>query len=491
MKREILIGIGIALVIFALVSGWGITPLLGIGVLLFILKYFLDTKGGQYQTVAVATQGEVRSQIGFDDIGGQEVAKREFMEALDFVKDASHCRQLGIRPLKGILLYGPPGTGKTLLAKAAATYTNAAYLAASGSEFVEMYAGVGAKRVRSLFQRARELARQQAKKCAIIFIDEIEVLGGKRGRHTGHLEYDQTLNQLLVEMDGIKTDEEISILVVAATNRVDLVDDALLRPGRFDRLVSVELPDKAGRLHILKIHTRGKPLDAEVDLETVAKETFGFSGAHLESLVNEAAINAMRQRRDVIRMEDFLEAIDKVMMGEKLDRTPTKAEKERVAVHEVGHALISEITNPGYVARVTIVPRGRALGYVRQSPSADQYLYTRKELEDQIAVALGGAVAEEVVLGSRSTGASNDFQQAVKLAKRMIASGMSELGVVDMKEVPGVLLHRTVSSLIQQREAWVQRTIAAYRRKIEQVAAYLLQEESVDGTQFRSLVGLR
>ncbi|MDD4518359.1 MAG: AAA family ATPase, partial [Limnochordia bacterium] len=463
MKKEILIGTGIAVVIFALVSGVDVTPLIAIGALLFILKYFLDVRGKEYQTVNVAENVGVTPHIGFDDIGGQEVAKREFIEALDFVKDASRCRKLGIRPIKGILLFGPPGTGKTLLAKAAATYTNAAFLAASGSEFVEMYAGVGAKRVRSLFQRARELAKKQTRKSAIIFVDEIEVLGGKRGRHTSHLEYDQTLNQLLVEMDGIRTDDEISLLVVAATNRVDLLDPALMRPGRFDRLVSVELPDKEGRLHILRIHTRGKPLAEGVDLAELAKETFGFSGAHLESLVNEAAINALRQKRNVIAMQDFREAIDKVMMGEKLDRKPAKAEKQRVAIHEVGHALVSELANPGSVSRVTIVPRGRALGYMRQTPTADQYLYTVEELQDQMAVALAGAVAEELILGSRSTGGTNDFEQAVNLAKRMIASGMSELGVIDMKDVPTDILHRTISSLIGQREDWVRKIIASYQ----------------------------
>lgn len=325
---------------------------------------------------------------------------------------------MGIRPIKGILLTGPPGTGKTLLAKAAAKYTNSSFIATSGSEFIEMYAGVGAQRVRNLFETARNLARKENKNSAIIFIDEIDILGAKRGTNESHHEYDQTLNQLLVEMDGIKSDGEINILVIAATNRPDLLDPALLRPGRFDRQVVVDLPDKSGRLQILKIHTKNKPLGEDVNLEAIAENTFGFSGAHLESLCNEAAILAMRDNSDVILQKHFVEAVDKVILGEKSDKKPAEEEIFRVSVHEAGHAIISEIVNPGSVATVTIVPRGKALGFVRQFDKEDTLIYTKEQLEKDIMVALGGTVAELLVLGNRSTGSVNDFEQAVHIAKK-------------------------------------------------------------------------
>src|SRR5690606_32290083 len=273
-----------------------------------------------------------------------------------------HTRKLGIRPLKGILLAGPPGTGKTLLAKAAANYADAAFLAVSGSEFVEVYAGVGAQRVRRLFKQAKAAAVKEGKSCAVIFIDEIEVLGGRRGKHTSHLEYDQTLNELLVQMDGMMSDEGgVRVLVMAATNRPDLLDPALLRPGRFDRTVQVDMPDREGRFHILKIHTRRRPLADDVDLDLLAREMYNFSGAQIESVVNEAAIHAMRAGRDEIRLEDFKEAIEKVMMGERLDRKPRSEELERIAHHEAGHALISELVRPGSVSSITITSRGKAL----------------------------------------------------------------------------------------------------------------------------------
>src|SRR5690606_17815334 len=260
-----------------------------------------------------------------------------------------------------------------------------------------MYAGVGAQRVRRLFREARELARRQGKRSAVVFIDEIEVLGGRRGQHGSHLEYDQTLNQLLVEMDGLAADDPVRVLVIGATNRPDLLDPALLRPGRFDRIVHVDLPDREGRLHILKIHARGKPLAEDVDLEAVARDTYGFSGAHLENLLNEAAILAMRAGKDRIGKAEIRDAIDKVIMGEKLDHGPRGEKLRRVAVHEIGHATVAELVRHGGVAQVAVTPRGRALGYMRQTPADDQYLYTCDEVGGQIAVALGGAVAEEQI----------------------------------------------------------------------------------------------
>ncbi|HEX6971672.1 MAG TPA: AAA family ATPase, partial [Limnochordia bacterium] len=395
--KESLVGGGLALIVYLAWRGVDVTPLLLLGGMFVLFRVFLDGKGlRRFEAVMPGQETSVKSTVTFADIGGQEVAKREFLEALDFVRDGEKAARLGIRPLKGILLAGPPGTGKTLLAKAAANYTDAAFLAASGSQFVEMYAGVGAQRVRKIFQSARSLAERQGKRYAVLFIDEIEVLGGRRGVHHSHLEYDQTLNELLVQMDGIGSGdpEAPRVLVVAATNRPDLLDPALLRPGRFDRTVRVDLPDREGRLHILKIHTAGRPLASDVDLAALAKETFGFSGAHLESLVNEAAIHALRAGRDRITAADFREAIDKVMMGERAEKRPTKRDTQRVAYHEAGHALVSERVKPGSVSAITVTPRGDALGYMRQAPGDDQYLYTRDELLDQIAVCLGGAIAE-------------------------------------------------------------------------------------------------
>ena len=258
----------------------------------------------------------------FENIGGQEVAKQELKEALEFLINSQEMNKRGIRPLKGVLLTGPPGTGKTLLAKAAANYSDAVYLATSGSEFIEMYAGVGAQRVRKIFQTAREKAKKNNKNRAIIFIDEIDVLGAQRGSHASHMEYDQTLNQFLVEMDGLNNNEDVNILVIGATNRPDLLDSALLRPGRFDRQVKVDFPTLDGRLEILELHTKNKNLADDVNLTDIAKETYGFSGAHLENVTNEAAILALRNNSAFITQQHFKEAIDKVMLGEKLAEKP-------------------------------------------------------------------------------------------------------------------------------------------------------------------------
>ncbi|MBE3583063.1 MAG: AAA family ATPase [Limnochordaceae bacterium] len=439
----------------------------------------------RFQLSVVAGVEGGANLVRFESIGGQETAKRELREALEFIKESERARHLGIRPLKGILLVGPPGTGKTMLAKAAATYTRSVFLAASGSEFVEMYAGVGAQRVRQIFAEARQAARQAQRPSAIIFLDELEVLGGQRGRHTSHLEYDQTLNQLLVEMDGIRTDDSVRLLVIGATNRPDLLDQALLRPGRFDRVVRVDLPDRAGRLRILEIHTAGKPLDQDVDLEEIARETFGFSGAHLESVVNEAAIFALRAGRTSIGRADFFEAMEKVMMGEKLDRCPSAQEKRRIAVHELGHALISELVRPDSVAAVTITSRGQALGYTRQAPQDDQYLWTRRELEGQIAVCLGGSCAEQALLGERSTGAAGDFDQASEYAKKLVWGGMSPLGLVSKELLPAERLSAAISQVLEQVEEQVRKTIAGYLPFLQQQTGVLLEEERISGEVFR------
>ncbi|MEM5817232.1 MAG: AAA family ATPase, partial [Desulfitobacterium hafniense] len=288
LAKDIAIGVGIGLFLYLWVSGYNVLPigllvLLGVAFWKFMPRSMV---GGSEKGVRISG-----STVDFEDIGGQNAAKKELQEALDFLLYSERMRELGIRPLKGILLSGPPGTGKTLLAKAAARYTDSVYLAISGSEFVEMYAGVGAERVRKLFKKARESAKKEKKDRAIIFIDEMDILGAKRGSNVSHHEYDQTLNQLLVEMDGLGNSEQgTQILLIAATNRAEALDPALLRPGRFDRLVKVDLPDKEGRLAILKIHTKNKPLASCVDLEQIAQETYNFSGAHLESVTNEAAV---------------------------------------------------------------------------------------------------------------------------------------------------------------------------------------------------------
>lgn len=483
MIREVLIGSAVAVTIFLAILGFDITPIIFIGVMLFMLNFLLEGKvGGSLKTV------NVTGSVSFEDIGGQDTAIRELKEALDFIIHDTEIKKLGIRPLRGILLWGPPGTGKTLLAKAAASYTDSAFVASSGSEFIEVYAGVGAQRVRKLFESARAEAEKQGKKGVVVFIDEIEIIGVKRGRNESHMEYDQTLNQLLVEMDGINQNDDIKVLVIAATNRLDMLDEALLRPGRFDRQVRVDLPDKKGRLEILKIHTKGKPLAPDADLEKIAQDTFGFSGAHLESLANEAAILALRDKSEVITQKHLAEAVDKVIMGEKLDRTPTAEELRRVAIHETGHAVVIETLIPGSVANITIAPRGNALGFVRQTEKEDRYLYTREELEKQIKICLGGAMAEEIILKDRSTGASNDFEQAIKYAKDIIYSGMSKLGIISKDDIPRKDISMAVSEIIKNLERDVRTIIEGNREVISYLADIILREESITGDMLRNSI---
>jgi ATP-dependent metalloprotease FtsH len=484
--RELLMGSGLGLTVFLVWKGVDLSPLFLIGGALFVLYFF--TKGNlgkNFEFLGQQRVASVGTEVKFTDIGGQEVAKRELLEALDFVCEPEQANQLGIRPLKGILLIGPPGTGKTLLAKAASNYTGSVFVSASGSEFIEMYAGVGARRVRTLFHKARQLAQKAGKRNAIVFIDEIEVIAGKRGGYSSHLEYDQTLNQLLVEMDGLKGEESIKVVVIAATNRADLLDDAILRPGRFDRHVKVELPDKEGRLHILGIHGKGKPFGPEVDLEEVAKATFGFSGAHLEALINEAAILAYRKGQTVIGMDEIREAIDKVMMGEKLERRVDREELARVAVHEIGHALVSEVLRPQSVAAVTIVPRGRALGFMRPAQQEERYLYTRDYLLDQIAICLGGAIAEELIYGNRSTGAANDFEQSTAVVKQLINTGLSDLGIIQEDLLGKEQIYATMKAILSQQEERVKQLLGDRVRLIKTVADRLLDNERVSGEWFR------
>lgn len=487
MIREIVLGIGIAVVVFLAINGVNVTPILIFTFLLGSMYYLLQGQGNMNFS-GVGSSANENSPVQFDEIGGQDSAINELKEALQFVLKPEEIGHMGIRPMKGILLVGPPGTGKTLMARAAAGFTSSSFIAASGSEFIEMYAGVGAKRIRKIFNDARKKAKREKKKSAIIFIDEVDVLGAKRGSHSSHMEYDQTLNQLLVEMDGISQNENPRILLIGASNRVDLLDSALLRPGRFDRQVQVDLPDRSGRAKILAIHTRNKPLDENVNLDEIARATFSFSGAHLESVANEAAIFAMREECRAIEQSHFTEAIDKVMMGEKLDRQPSLPEMERVSVHESGHALVSEFVEQESVASLTIVPRGKALGFMRKSPQDDQYLYTREELEKQIMITLAGALAEELRFGSRSTGAKNDFQQAWEIAREIVNSGLSPLGVVSGDDVPSEAHYRECKNIIDAAERKTQKYLDENLSLLYHLADQLIQEENLDRQRFAEII---
>jgi len=382
-----------------------------------------------------------KPKVTFKDVAGIDEVKEEVKEIIDYLKNPEKYKKLGGRPPKGILLYGEPGVGKTLLAKAIAGEANVPFISVSGSDFVEMFVGVGAARVRDLFETARKHAP------VIVFIDELDALGRARGAGFvggGNEEREQTLNQLLVEMDGF--DSSSGIVVIGATNRPDILDRALLRPGRFDRQIYVPKPDLKGRYEILKVHAKNKKLAPDVDLWVVAKATPGFTGADLENLLNEAALLAARKNKDAITMEEIEEAIDRVMIGlERKGVVITEKEKKKIALHELGHAmmaLMSENSEP--LHKVTIIPRGMALGVTQQLPIADKHIYDKKELLDRILVMLGGRAAEEVFYGKEgiTTGAENDLQRATDLAYRMISTwGMSEkIGPVSVSRVSNPFL---------------------------------------------------
>ncbi|MFD0711199.1 AAA family ATPase [Paenibacillus sp. GCM10027626] len=488
-KKEIAIGfIPVLLLFLQLYIGLNVIPIFISALVLTALIYIVRSRGN-----LAAIGNERRSKprppapMSFEEIGGQERAKQELIEALDFLVHVERIAKLGIRPLKGILLTGPPGTGKTLLAKAAAHYTDSSYVAASGSEFVEMYVGVGASRIRDLFKEARQKALKAGKGSAVIFIDEIDVIGGKRDGGQ-HREYDQTLNQLLTEMDGIHTDESPRILLIGATNRKEMLDTALLRPGRFDRHIAVDLPDKKGRRHILDIHARNKPLAEDADLNRIAAESFGFSGAQLESVMNEAAIYAMRDDEEEIALRHMSMAIDKVMMGERTDREATKEERDRVALHELGHAITAEVVRPGSVSQVALSPRGQALGYVRHNPQQDRYLYTRPFLEKQIMIALGGAAAEELFYGDRSTGSRGDFDQVLSIVRSMAESGLTELGIIDERMMTPDKWAQINSSILDELMSRVKRLLAERRQVFTSALDVLVREETLSGDSFRELL---
>lgn len=484
--KEVAIGFVPVLIIFLAFIGVNIFPILIAAAVVGGLLLMMQMRGGI--TVGAGQERKRKkkgpTKLTFEEIGGQDSAKQELREALDFLIKHEEIQKFGIRPLKGILLTGPPGTGKTLMAKAAAHYTDSVFVAASGSEFVEMYVGVGAGRIRDLFRDARTRAAKENKENAIIFIDEIDVIGGKR-EGGQQREYDQTLNQLLTEMDGIYTSDTPRILVIAATNRKEMLDSALTRPGRFDRHIQVDLPDKKGRKHILELHAVNKPLMEGVSLEKTAEESYGFSGAQLESVMNEAAIYAMRDGLLNIEQRHLSLAIDKVMMGEKTDRESSVEEKKRVAIHELGHAIMAELVRPGSVSQVALSPRGQALGYVRHNPQQEQFLYTKRFLEEQIMIALGGAAAEEMYYGGRSTGSRNDFEQATNVVQTMMASGLTSLGIVNMDMVTTEELMRENKMILQDLMDQTKRLLEEQRTIFDNSLDTLMREEVLSGEQFR------
>ena len=440
-------------------------------------------------------------KVRFSDVAGAEEEKQELVEVVEFLKDPKRFTKLGARIPAGVLLEGPPGTGKTLLAKAVAGEAGVPFFSISGSDFVEMFVGVGASRVRSLFEDAKKAAP------AIIFIDEIDAVGRQRGVGLGggNDEREQTLNQLLIEMDGFEGNE--GIIVIAATNRSDILDPALLRPGRFDRKVLVGRPDVKGREAILKVHAKNKPLAEDVDLKLVAQQTPGFVGADLENVLNEAALVAARRNKSIIDASDIDEAEDRVIAGpSKKDKTVSQRERELVAYHEAGHTIVGLVlSNARVVHKVTIVPRGRAGGYMIALPKEDQMLLSKEDMKEQLAGLMGGRVAEEIIFNVQTTGASNDFEQATQMARAMVTEyGMSEkLGPVQyegnhamfgaqspqksISEQTAYEIDEEVRSLLNEARNKAAEIIQSNRETHKLIAEALLKYETLDSTQIKSL----
>jgi cell division protease FtsH len=447
-----------------------------------------------------------QKKVTFKDVAGVDEAKEELQEIIEFLKEPQKFQKLGGRIPKGVLLMGPPGTGKTLLARAVAGEANVPFFSISGSDFVEMFVGVGASRVRDLFEQGKKNAP------CIVFIDEIDAVGRHRGAGLGggHDEREQTLNQLLVEMDGFESNE--GVILVAATNRPDVLDPALLRPGRFDRRIVVNRPDVKGREGILSVHTRKIPMSDDVDVPVLARGTSGFSGADLANLVNEAALNAARYNRKTVRMIDFEFAKDKVLMGsERRSMIISDEEKKITAVHEAGHALLSVLLpHADDLHKVTIIPRGMALGLTQQLPVDEKHNYSRDYLIDQIAILLGGRIAEEITMqGAMTTGAGNDLERATELARRMVCEwGMSEaMGPLtfgkkeeqiflgreiaqhqDYSEDTALKIDHEVKRFITDNYERARGVLTQYKTSLEKVAAELLVREVLDGEQVRRIV---
>ncbi|MBP8718132.1 MAG: ATP-dependent zinc metalloprotease FtsH [Atribacterota bacterium] len=479
-----------------------------IGIWIFMMR---QMQGGGNKVMSFGKSqakllGKENPQVTFADVAGVDEAKEELQEVIEFLKNPAKFKQLGAKIPKGILLYGPPGAGKTLLARAVAGEAGVAFFNMSGSDFVEMFVGVGASRVRDLFRQAK------ANKPCIVFIDEIDAVGRHRGAGLGggHDEREQTLNQLLVEMDGF--DQNTDVILIAATNRPDVLDPALLRPGRFDRRIVVDRPDLIGREQILKVHTKGKPLAEDVDLNVLARRTPGFVGSDLANLVNEAALLASRKGKKYITMEEFEASIDKVIAGpEKKSRIMNEKEKSIVAYHESGHALIAKLLpNCDPVHKVSIIPRGSAaLGYTLQLPTEDRYLISKSELMERLTVLLGGRVAEELIFKDVTTGAQNDLERATKIARQMVTEfGMSEsLGPITLgrkehqvflgkdiaedrnySDAIAFQIDKEVEKIIENAYQKAKEILTKNRMKLKKIAKTLLEKETLEGAELDNLL---
>jgi cell division protease FtsH len=497
-------------------SGWGswfailssLLPLVLLGgLLLFMMR---QAQSGNSQALSF---GKSRARmfsgdkptVTFDDVAGVEEAKQELLEVVEFLKEPEKFNALGARIPKGVLMVGPPGCGKTLMARAVSGEADVPFFSISGSEFVEMFVGVGASRVRDLFEQAKSNTP------CIVFVDEIDAVGRHRGAGLGgsHDEREQTLNQILVEMDGFDTDT--NVIIIAATNRPDILDPALLRPGRFDRRVVLDLPDLVGRKSILEIHAKGKPLAEKVDLQVIAKQTPGFTGADIESLLNEAAILAARRDKKAIGMEELQEAVERVIAGpERKSRLISDEEKEIIAHHEAGHALVMKML-PGCdpVHKVSIVSRGMALGYTMPLPEDDRYLKQRSKFEDELAGLLGGRAAEELIFDDITTGASNDLERATRLARKMVTEyGMSDkLGPLtfgrkeelvflgreigeqrNYSEEVAQTIDEEVRRLIAQAHETALRILRENKDKLINVARQLIETETLEAPELDALL---
>ena len=493
-------------------SGWGwllliqaLPFLLLMGFLIFTLRQMQagGNKALSFGKSKAKLLNNQQKRITFKDVAGVEEAKDELQEIIEFLKDPQKFQKLGGRIPKGVLMVGPPGTGKTLLAKAVAGEANVPFFSISGSDFVEMFVGVGASRVRDLFEQGKKNAP------CIIFIDEIDAVGRHRGAGLGggHDEREQTLNQLLVEMDGFESNE--GVILMASTNRPDVLDPALLRPGRFDRQVMVSYPDVRGREGILKVHTRKIPLDDNINVNVIARGTPGFTGADLANLVNEAALSAARRNQKVVTMFDLEYAKDKVMMGpERRSMVVSDKERRLTAIHEAGHALVGmNIPESDPVHKVTIVPRGRALGITYYLPEQDILGRTKEELLAMIANAMGGRVAEELYIGRITTGASNDIERATELARSMVCTyGMSDLGPLafgkkeeqiflgreisqhrDFSEETAIKIDQEVSRIISEQYEVAKKILSENKTAMEALTEALLERETLDSAQIRRI----
>jgi cell division protease FtsH len=462
--------------------------------------------GGFGRSTARRVQPGAQDRVTFDDVAGIDDAEDELVEVVDFLKNPQRYTKLGARVPHGVLLYGPPGTGKTLLARAVAGEANAAFFSASASEFVEAIVGVGASRVRDLFKQAKEAAP------AIVFVDELDAIGRSRsgnvaGLSGGNDEREQTLNQILTEMDGFEPGT--NVIVLGATNRPEILDPALLRPGRFDRRIAVNPPDRPGRVQILKIHSRGVPLAPDVDLDRIAASIPGSTGADIALLVNEAALFAARRSHTKVEQSDFTDAIEKILLGAERQVVMTDADRRRTAYHESGHALVGMLT-PGAdpVRKISIIPRGQALGVTLSTPDSDRYNYRREELEAQIKVALGGRAAEEVVFDDLSTGAESDIQNLTQVARGMVGRwGMSDavgpIAVTDGRQggalLPGAipaseptqeLVDQEVRRIVEEAERDVVNLLQEHREQLDALANALLDHETLDQPEAYEVAGV-